>query len=92
MTKNARKPKTESAEVIAHAPLTIIEVADGGDLSALLATPAVGSLIALRLSDTVAIATPQNARALIAALRKAGHTPRVVSAQTGETGAGGEQA
>lgn len=60
-----------------HAPLVLIEVADGADLSALLSDSRLAPLIVARLSDTAALALPGNARALLDALRKAGHTPKV---------------
>jgi hypothetical protein len=62
----------------AHMNLTLIEVADPTDLSALMADSRVGSLIAARLSDSSAIITPDKTDALLKALKDGGHTPKIV--------------
>jgi hypothetical protein len=64
--------------IAAHMNLTLIEVADPTDLSALMADPRVGSLIAARLSDLSAIITPDKTDALLKALKDGGHTPKIV--------------
>ena len=64
--------------IAAHMNLTLIEVADPTDLSALMADSRVGSLIAARLSDSSAIITPDKTDALLKALKDGGHTPKIV--------------
>jgi hypothetical protein len=64
--------------IAAHMNLTLIEVADPTDLSALMADSRVGSLIAARLSDLSAIITPDKTDALLKALKDGGHTPKIV--------------
>jgi hypothetical protein len=64
--------------IAAHMNLTLIEVADPTDLSALMADSRVGSLIAVRLSDLSAIITPDKTDALLKALKDGGHTPKIV--------------
>jgi hypothetical protein len=64
--------------IAAHMNLTLIEVADPTDLSALMADSRVGSLIAARLSDLSAIVTPDKTDALLKALKDGGHTPKIV--------------
>jgi hypothetical protein len=64
--------------IAAHMNLTLLEVADPTDLSALMADSRVGSLIAARLSDSSAIITPDKTDALLKALKDGGHTPKIV--------------
>jgi hypothetical protein len=64
--------------IAAHMNLTLLEVADPTDLSALMADARVGSLIAARLSDSSAIITPDKTDALLKALKDGGHTPKIV--------------
>jgi hypothetical protein len=64
--------------IAAHMNLTLLEVADPTDLSALMADTRVGSLIAVRLSDSSAIITPDKTDALLKALKDGGHTPKIV--------------
>jgi hypothetical protein len=64
--------------IAAHMNLTLIEVADPTDLSALMADSRVGPLIAARLSDSSAIITPDKTDALLKALKDGGHTPKIV--------------
>ena len=64
--------------IAAHMNLTLLEVADPTDLSALMADTRVGSLIAARLSDSSAIITPDKTDALLKALKDGGHTPKIV--------------
>jgi hypothetical protein len=64
--------------IAAHMNLTLLEVADPTDLSALMADSRVGSLIAARLSESSAIITPDKTDALLKALKDGGHTPKIV--------------
>ena len=80
---SSKKPseKTVSGNpnpIAAHMNLTLLEVADPTDLSALMADARVGSLIAARLSDSSAIITPDKTDALLKALKDGGHTPKIV--------------
>jgi hypothetical protein len=61
-----------------HAPLTVIEVAEAADLSALMADSRLAPLILARIAPTVAITTTDKCQSLLDALKKAGHTPKVV--------------
>lgn len=63
--------------VVLHHGLTLVEVADAADLSALLADPRLGDLVAARLSGTEAAVLPEHHQAFVKALLKAGHTPKV---------------
>ena len=88
--KTKRKPsvrtKTEAAdaaflpgagEVVLHEGLTLLEVADPADLSAIHADARLKDLILTRLSPTEAVVLPQHSQTLVKALLKAGHTPKV---------------
>jgi hypothetical protein len=68
--------------IAAHMNLTLLEVADPTDLSALMADARVGGLIAARLSDSSAIITPDKTDALLKALKDGGHTPKIVRLET----------
>jgi hypothetical protein len=68
--------------ISAHMNLTLLEVADPTDLSALMADSRVGSLIAARLSDSSAIITPDKTDALLKALKDGGHTPKILRLET----------
>lgn len=66
-----------AGEVVAHEGLTLLEVADAGDLSAIHADARLKDFILTRLSPTEAVVLPQHSQALIKALLRAGHTPKV---------------
>jgi predicted Rossmann-fold nucleotide-binding protein len=63
---------------ILHENLPLLEVADGVLLDMIAADPQARKLILVRLSDRAAIVTPGGFDALLARLRKLGHTPKVV--------------
>ena len=63
--------------VILHDGLTLVEVAEAADLSAILADPRLGDLVVTRLSATEAAVLPEHHQAFVKALLKAGHTPKV---------------
>ena len=63
--------------VVLHDGLTLVEVADAADLSALLADPRLGDLVVTRLSATEAAVLPEHHQAFVKALLRAGHTPKV---------------
>lgn len=61
-----------------HENLPIIEVADKVTLDMLFADTHASRYLAKRLSDTVAVVYPGQLDALLARLRKLGHTPKVL--------------
>lgn len=63
---------------ILHLNLPMIEVAEGWMLDMLLSDQTAGRMIAARLSERVAAVLPGQFDALLARLRKLGHTPRVL--------------
>ena len=65
-----------SAQTI-HENLPIVEVNDKLVLDALLADRRTAQYILVRLSDHVAVVDPEQFDALLALLRKQGHTPQV---------------
>jgi hypothetical protein len=77
-TVSSKPSSNNSTPIAAHMNLTLLEVADPTDLSALMADARVGSLIAARLSDSSAIVTPDKTDALLKALKDGGHTPKIV--------------
>jgi EAL domain-containing protein (putative c-di-GMP-specific phosphodiesterase class I) len=68
----------QSAQSVVHTNISVIEVAEGWLLDALLADTTAAKYIVLRLSETVAVVTPGALDALLARLRKLGHTPKVL--------------
>lgn len=64
-------------QVTAHRPVTLLEVQDSADLDVLLLDGKVGAHVLTRLSPTFALLAPGSEKAVLDALRKAGHTPRV---------------
>ena len=64
-------------ETTIHQNLPLIETADRLQLDTLIADPATARFILVRFSDTVAAVAPDQFDALLARLRKLGHTPRV---------------
>ncbi len=71
------KGATHPNGVVLHDGLTLLEVADAADLSAILADPRLGDLVVTRLSATEAAVLPEHHQAFVKALLKAGHTPKV---------------
>lgn len=71
------KDVTPPNGVVLHDGLTLLEVAEAADLSALLADPRLGDLVVVRLSGTEAAVLPEHHQAFVKALLKAGHTPKV---------------
>ena len=69
--------RSKASAPILHEHLPLVEVADKLTLDLLLADPQARTLILTRLSDTVAAVAPQQFDALLARLRKLGHTPKV---------------
>jgi hypothetical protein len=73
----ASVPSLEPGAVAIHEGLTLIEVADPADLTALLADPRLGELVLARIGDRAAVALPQVATVLLLAMAKAGHIATV---------------
>jgi hypothetical protein len=72
-------PKPSSAPAtILHEKLPMIEVAEPWLLDTILADAGAARWIVTRLSDRVAIVLPGQIDALLARLRKLGHTPKVL--------------
>ena len=71
------EPLPAPKEVALHDGLTLIEVSDEADLTALQADKRLKDFILARLSPTEAVVLPQHSQPLIKALLKAGHTPKV---------------
>ncbi len=67
-----------STAPILHENLPLIEVADSVLLDVIAADSQARKLILVRLSERVAIVAPGGFDALLARLRKLGHTPKVV--------------
>ena len=61
----------------AHVGLTLLEVADPADLRALEADPRIRPFLVRILSERHAAVLPGSHTALLEALKKAGHTPKV---------------
>ncbi|THF69823.1 hypothetical protein E7T06_09970 [Deinococcus sp. Arct2-2] len=64
--------------VVAHRPLSVLEVQDSADLDALLLDARLAGQLVSRLGPTFALLIPGSEKAVLDALRKAGHLPRVV--------------
>ncbi|UBV44710.1 hypothetical protein LAJ19_16245 (plasmid) [Deinococcus taeanensis] len=64
--------------VVAHRPLSVLEVQDSADLDALLQDARVAGQVVSRLGPTFALLVPGSEKAVLEALRKAGHLPKVV--------------
>ncbi|MDO4245791.1 MAG: hypothetical protein Q4C89_07195, partial [Deinococcus sp.] len=66
------------SEVTAHRPVSLLEVQDAADLDVLLLDSKLAPHLLTRLSPTVALLAKDSEKAVLDALRKAGHTPKVV--------------
>lgn len=64
---------------VLHANLPLVEVAEPWLLDAILADATAARSVMLRISGTLAIVAPGELDALLARLRKLGHTPRVLA-------------
>lgn len=59
-------------EVALHHDLTVIEVAEAADLTALLTNPRLSPLVLARISETAALVLPDATPRLLTELKKAG--------------------
>ena len=73
------KKAAASQATVLHANLPLVEVAEGWQLDALLADAGVARLVIARLSERVAVVAPGQVEALLARMRKLGHTPKVLA-------------
>jgi hypothetical protein len=70
-------PADQSMTPTLHVNLPLIEVAEPWLLDTLMADQTAGRMIVARISETVAAIIPGQADALLARMRKLGHTPRI---------------
>ena len=71
------EPAPPSGQVLAHQNLALLEVAEAADLQSLLLDARVKPFVLSQVSKTQALVLPQYSKALLEALKKAGHTPKV---------------
>ena len=64
--------------LVLHENLLLVETGDPALLAELRADRRIGPLLPAQVSETVAATGPRNAPALLGALAKAGHTPKVL--------------
>ncbi len=74
------KQTAGQANTILHQNLPLVEVAEPWLLDTILADAGAARCIVTRLSDRMAIVAPGQIDALLARLRKLGHTPKVLEA------------
>ena len=72
------KKATANPETILHQNLPLVEVAEPWLLDTILADASAARWIVTRLSDRVAVVAPGQIDALLARLRKLGHTPKML--------------
>ena len=65
-------------ETILHQHLPLVEVAEPWLLESILSDATAARYVVTRLSDRVAVVAPGQIDALLARLRKLGHTPKVL--------------
>jgi hypothetical protein len=71
--------QTQTSGLVLHTNLTLIEVADPLLLEELRADRRLAPLLVAQLSDRVVIVKPGAEEAVMRALLKAGHTPKVIN-------------
>jgi len=75
-----RAPRqAQTSGLVLHTNLTLIEVADPLLLEELRADRRLAPLLVAQLSDRVVIVKPGDEEAIMRALLKAGHTPKVIN-------------
>jgi hypothetical protein len=72
------KRSNEQNDAILHQNLPLVEVAESWLLDTILADAGAARAVVARLSDRVAVVAPGQLDALLARLRKLGHTPKVL--------------
>ncbi|MFK7604250.1 MULTISPECIES: hypothetical protein [Deinococcus] len=78
LTEALSLPLPPAEGVVAHRPLSVLEVQESADLDALLLDARLAGLIVARLDPHVALLAQDSEKAVLEALRKAGHLPKVV--------------
>jgi hypothetical protein len=78
------EPFPAAGTAVLHEALTLIEVADPNDLTAILSDGRLKGYVLARLSEREAVVLPQHSRLLIEAMRKAGYTPKLRGGPDGE--------
>jgi hypothetical protein len=74
----SKKPTNQPGAIL-HRDLPIVEVAEAWLLDTILADASAARCVVTRLSDRVAVVAPGEIDALLARLRKLGHTPKVLA-------------
>jgi hypothetical protein len=72
------EPQPSAGEVIAHEGVSLLELADPADLSAIMVHTKIAPHVLARLSETEALVLPGSRDALLKALKQAGYTPKVL--------------
>ncbi|MEM7736313.1 MAG: hypothetical protein AAF267_11030 [Deinococcota bacterium] len=72
------EPLPRAGEVIAHEGVSLLELADPADLSAIMVHKKIAPHVLARLSETEALVLPDSRDALLKALKQAGYTPKVL--------------
>ena len=72
------KKIADQEHTILHQNLPLVEVAEAWLLDSILADAGAARAVVTRLSDRVAVVAPGQLDALLARLRKLGHTPKVL--------------
>jgi len=78
-TSRRARPHVQPSGLVLHTNLTVIEVADPLLLEELRADRRLAPLLVAPLSDRVVIVKPGDEEAIMRALLKAGHTPKVIN-------------
>ena len=78
-TPRRARPPAQPPGFVLHTNLTLIEVADPLLLEELRADRRFAPLLVAQLSDRVAVVKPGEEEGVMRALRKAGHTPKVIN-------------
>jgi hypothetical protein len=75
--RKSRQPEPDTANPILHSNVPLLEVAESWLLDMIMADQIASRMVVAKLGDRVAIVLPGQVDALLARLRKLGHTPRV---------------
>ena len=78
-TSRRASQHAQTSGLVLHTNLTLIEVADPLLLEELRADRRLAPLLVAQLSDRVVIVKPGDEEAVMRALLKAGHTPKVIN-------------
>ena len=78
-TSRRARSRVQTSRLVLHTNLTLIEVADPLLLEELRADRRLAPLLVAQLSDRVVLVKPGDEEAVMRALLKAGHTPKVIN-------------